>query len=289
MENRISRFTLALISVATLGLSQVAYAGAIETEPQDIPYPKMVWKQQGFEYWAYFLAKKIVVDIDDTLTKIDLRTAVCGFQAKNQDFQYYHQLGECFFHSYLQHRDEPGEKIVVYSWLQDLSGRNICATPLKIIWNRPDQSAWTTVRQYLQMKFENTFLDSAQPLTTHFIAGSFSLYFPSNELFQKILNDSVIGQKLGPFTKVTNLLQATHFSLENTGRRSEKNYFVYQGQLNLQLRTQDIINIDIDTDINVAKKTRPFYIHGSSSLDIPSDVTSDVTSVAPVETAARKP
>lgn len=281
MKNSFSRLLLVLTTVVSFGLAQQVHAGALNSEPQDVAYPKMVWMQKGFNYWAYFITKKIVVDIDKIFSDIGLRPAVCGFQTKNQDIHYYHQLGQCFFNAYLQHRNQPTEKIVVYSWLQDLSGKNISSAPLKIVWHRPDQSVWTTVKQYLQMKVENTFLESAKPVSMNFIAGSFSLYFPNNNLFQEILKGSVIGQRLGPFASVTNILQATHINLTNSGQRSEKNYMIYQGQLNLELRTQDLIHIDIETDVNLAKKKRPFYIHGKTNWES--------ANAQPFDQAARKP
>lgn len=267
MKNKkIYHLILIAFSIA-LVLSQTAHAGVLNSEPQDAPYPKKVWAQRGINYWGYFISKKVVVDIDKTFSDLGLSPAVCGFQAKDQNIHYYHQLGQCFFNAYLQYRNDTSEKIIVYSWLKDQSEKNISSKPMKIVWNRPDQPLWTTVKQYLQMKFEDTFLDSDKPVSMNFIAGSFSLYFPNEDVFQEILKTSSLSQKLGPFANVTELLQATHFGLVNSGNRSENNYMIYQGQLSLQLRSQDLIDIDLETDINLAKQQRPFYIHGKTQWE----------------------
>lgn len=260
-------FVFSLLSVVctlSLLLMQPAFAGVLNPEPQDAAYPKTVPAPKWFNSWAYYLTKKIVVDIDKTITDIGLRPAVCGFKALDQKIYYYQQLGQCFFNAYLQYRQKTSEKIIIYSWLKDQSGKNVSQTPMKIIWNRPDQSLWTTVRQYVQLKLEGTWFESKTPVSMSFLAGSFSLYFPDEELFKTILKKSVIAQKLGPFADVTDIIRATHFELNNSGQRSEKNYMIYQGYLTVQFRSQDQVDIDLETDLNLAKMQRPFYVHGST-------------------------
>lgn len=232
----------------------------------------------GFKYW---FMKRLVIDIDDTLKKQGIDTAVCTYRPRDgsEDLSY-HELGKCLMKNFTLAMKTDVQPGVIYVWIRDSQGR---FHPVEINW-RPPVGGWLhTIDQILEMKFEKVLYwlrekiwDQQTAETVfheEFIVGELQIILPKDPAALETLS---IKGNIWVQQYLRNLQSIT---VKLNTQSKPKGQMVYSGPIVAQVKSSSsdevkTFNVQLTTNINVMVMDRPFYMNsrivkqGSELLEV---------------------
>lgn len=221
----------------------------------------------GVDAFGYWFAKKLVLDLDETLRSQGIVSVSCTFRQKNpaQDFSY-KGAGPCLYKDFIKSMKTDELAGVVYAWIQDRQGR---LHPVEIQW-RPPRGGWSVViKQVLEMKFEKPLYyvrekiwgeKSSEKLRyTDFLAGELKIILPGDP---EAL--AVLAERGGSWAK-SYLANVESVDLNLKASENDKGKVVYSGALSLNHRADEnespeTTTLKLRTNINVVVLKRPFFL-----------------------------
>lgn len=235
----------------------------------EVPVPADVTSAGGATYWV---AKKLVLDIDQLLASQGIRAEVCTYRNFNPaEDTSYQGIGPCLFANFKKSMKSDELTGVVYTWIKDANQKY---HPIEIRW-RPPRGGWTKViRQAIEMRLEKPLYkvrnmfgseEKANKLRyDEFIAGELNIILPKDPAALESLVASG-NQWLAPYA---GNLRDIDFGLK--AERMEEGKVIYQGHLNVGMDLggeYKQTNFDVTTNVNVLLLDRKFFTKGHAETN----------------------
>lgn len=257
--------TSLLLGIALLA-GPFSFAATVSPKASIAP-PKEV-ESGGFFAFKYWFAKKLVVDVDKKLQKLNIHADFCTFRQNvpPQDFSY-RGAGPCLFKAFSSSMKTDQMAGTTYVWVRDANNQY---RPVEIQW-RPPHGGWMKViKQYFAMRFEKHSAKKKDLPFKEFIGGEVRIIFPQ----ESGLLESVLPHAPGFLKSTLSNVDAVSLRMEPTGR--ENGHVVYTGKITLEEdpsappmigeSPQNTI-IHLKTDINIVLTERPFYVEAKLRRD----------------------
>jgi hypothetical protein len=251
----------ALFIATILGLQAMSPAWA---EAPAVPTNITVGKLDAFAYW---FAKKLVIDIDAALKSQGIDSQVCTFRQKDptQDFSY-PGLGQCLYKDFMKSMKTEGLAGVVYTWILDKQGRY---HPVEIQW-RPPRGGWgALISQVVEMRLEKPLYyirdfiwgeEAGDKLRyTEFLGGDLKIILPEDPEAM-----AVLAARGGMWAK-NYLANVRSIDLHLAPTAAEKGKVIYDGSLIMNNRAAEDGHVDttkvaLRTNVNVVVLKRSFFL-----------------------------
>lgn len=243
---------------------------ALATEPVSVPTGV-----QDTGGWGYWLASKLVLDIDQKLSEQGIRPEFCTFVsfAPAQE-KSYKGLGPCLFENLKKSMSSEDLVGVIHTWIRD---KNQNYHPVEIRW-RPPRGGWLSmIGQVIEMRFEKPLYSARQSLSgnesanklryTDFIAGELNILLPQDPA-------ALEGLQLSGNQWVANYarkIRDIDFGLRSQTVQEGK--VIYQGRLKLGILNNGEYSqnqLELTTNINVLLLDRNFFLKGHWGSGEPS-------------------
>lgn len=217
--------------------------------------------------WSYWLARKVVLDVDQMLKSQGIQAEFCTYRnLQTQKDSSYKGMGPCLFENFKKSMKTDDLVGVIYAWILDKDQNH---HPIEIRW-RPPRGGWLKViRQVIEMRFEKplyfvrSFFGSEEFANKlryeEFLGGEMNIVLPEDAKAIKAL----IASGNPWLIKYAQNVRDIGFSLKASEALEGK--VVYQGQLQMSMRSSEgeaQANFDIKTNINILLLDRKFFAKG---------------------------
>ncbi|WP_413291096.1 hypothetical protein [Bdellovibrio sp. HCB337] len=246
----------------TLFLILILSSAAMAEE--ELSVPTDATSSGGVTYW---IAKKLVLDIDKMLVSQGIRAEVCTYRNFNPSQETsYKGIGPCLYENFKKSMKSDELTGVTFTWIQD---KNQNYHPIEIRW-RPPRGGWMKViGQALEMRLEKPLYsvrsffggdEKANKLRySDFLAGELNIILPKDPAALEALlaSGNQWLKKFGPN------LRDIDFGLKTD--RVEEGKVIYQGHLTVGLDLggeYQQTNFDVTTNVNVLLLDRKFFAKG---------------------------
>lgn len=264
------RSTLALILACVLGFQAATSVGA-ETPAVSEPTNIKVGRMDAFAYW---FAKKLVIDIDTALKSQGIESKYCTFRQFEpaQDFSY-PGLGQCLYKDFMKSMKTDQLAGVVYTWIVDKQGRS---HPVEIQW-RPPHGGWgKLIKQVIEMRLEKPLYhlrefiwgeESASKIRyNEFLGGDLKIILPEDPDAL-----AVLAARGGVWAK-NYLATVDSINVHLEPSVNEKGKVVYDGALILNHEAAadgqvETTKVALRTNVNVVVLKRPFFLKAKVRQD----------------------
>lgn len=258
------RQTFGFILACALGFLAVSSAWAAETAPVAEPTNIKVGRMDAFAYW---FAKKLVLDIDTALKSQGIESKSCTFRQYEpaQDFSF-PGLGQCLYKDFMKSMKTDELAGVVYTWIVDKQGK---AHPIEIQW-RPPHGGWgKLIKQVIEMRLEKPLYklrnfiwgeESAEKVRyTEFLGGDLKIILPDDPAALAVL------AARGGVWAQNYLATVDSINVHLEPKMSEQGKVVYDGALMLNHEAAadgsvETTKVALRTNVNVVVLKRPFFM-----------------------------
>ena len=266
---------LMIISIALGSVGQSFASGSEEAVAA--PTQLSVGGLDAFRYW---IVKKLVVDIDQTLQEQGINSSMCTFRQyqPTKDFSY-RGVGPCLVKDFLISMKSDKSAGTIYAWIKDHQGR---LHPVEIQW-RPPLGGWShLIKQIIEMRLERPLywvrdhvwkMDLNKIRYNEFILGDLKIILPEDP---EAL--AVLAEKGGSWAK-NYLSQLSEVSLSLKTSGIDQGKVIFSGDMVLTHRPSDDGNsqeatVHLRTNINVMLLKRPFFLQAKvrtsgAGVDVP--------------------
>lgn len=243
---------------------------------ETISPPKFV-KTGGIDGFIYWVTKKLLTDIDETLKKQGIDPAVCTFRPRDGSADLsYRDLGQCLMKNFEVAMNTDPQPGVIYAWIRDLTGNFHL---VEISWT-PPRGGWKNfIRQVLEMKFEGAFFRMRKLIWNQeradrvnfkeFIMGELKIILPTDPTVLETL--SFKGSNWAK--RYLKDLKSLSFKLDTQSKTNGQ--MVYSGPMVMELRSSSndetkILSALVTTNVNILLMDRRDPMHRPGDLEIKS-------------------